>query len=119
MLFAGARQPLYYIHNDKINIINGDKKSLGYKKSNLDFTFTTHTINLEEGMSLYLTTDGFLDQLGGAKRFPFGKKRFKKLLMENYQLPFEEQSEKLLQAFKEYKGNNDRQDDVTVLGFRI
>lgn len=119
LLFAGAKLPLYYIHNEKLDIINGDKQSLGYKKSKVDFTFTTHTVNLEEGMSLYLTTDGFLDQLGGAKRFPFGKKRFKKLLMENSQLPFEEQSEKLLQAFKEYKGDNDRQDDVTVLGFRI
>jgi len=119
LLFAGAKQPLYYIHNEKLDIINGDKQSLGYKKSNVDFTFTTHTVNLKEGMCLYLTTDGFLDQLGGAKSFPFGKKRLKKLLMENYQLPFEEQSEKLLHAFKEYKGDNERQDDVTVLGFRI
>ncbi len=119
LLFAGAKQALYYIDNEKLEIINGDKQSLGYKKSNVDFTFTTHTVNIEEGMSFYLTTDGFLDQLGGAKRFPFGKKRFKKLLMDNYYLSFEEQSDKMIQAFKEYKGENDRQDDVTVLGFRV
>ena len=119
LLFAGAKQPIFYIKNNKLETIQGDKQSLGYKKSKVDFTFTTHTVKIEDGMSFYLTTDGFIDQLGGEKRFPFGKKRLKKLLMECYQEPIEEQSEKLLEAFKEYKGDNDRQDDVTILGFRV
>jgi signal transduction histidine kinase/DNA-binding response OmpR family regulator/serine phosphatase RsbU (regulator of sigma subunit) len=117
--FAGAKLPLYYLSHDQLQIIKGDKQSLGYKKSNVDFQFTTHTIEIEPGLCCYLTTDGFIDQLGGSKRFPFGNKRFKKLLMDNHHLPFAEQSEKLLQAFKEYKGNNNRQDDVTVVGFGI
>jgi len=68
-------------------------------------------------MSVYLSSDGFLDQLGGSKRFCFGIKRFKKLLLENCHYKFDEQSEKLLEAFNQYKGDNDRQDDVTVVGF--
>jgi PAS domain S-box-containing protein len=117
LIFAGAKLPLYYIHNDKLTVIKGDKQSLGYKKSDLNFTFTNHTVNIEEGMSFYLSSDGFLDQLGGSKRFRFANKRFKNLLLENYQYTFDEQSERLLQAFNEYKGDNDRQDDVTVVGF--
>ncbi len=117
LIFAGAKLPLYYIHNDKLTVIKGDKQSLGYKKSDLNFTFTNHTVNIEEGMSFYLSTDGFLDQLGGSKRFRFANKRFKNLLLENQRYTFDEQSEKLLQAFNEYKGDNDRQDDVTVVGF--
>jgi serine phosphatase RsbU (regulator of sigma subunit) len=117
LTFAGAKLPLYYIHNDKLTVIKGDKKSLGYKKSDLNFTFTNHTVNIEEGMSCYLSTDGFLDQLGGVKRFPFGNKRFKNLLLENGHDSFDKQSEQLLRAFNEYKGDNDRQDDVTVVGF--
>jgi len=117
LTFAGAKLPLYYIHNDKLTVIKGDKKSLGYKKSDLNFTFTNHTVNIEEGMSCYLSTDGFLDQLGGPKRFSFGNKRFKNLLLENCHYTFDKQSEQLLQVFNEYKGDNDRQDDVTVVGF--
>jgi len=41
----------------------------------------------------------FLDQLGGQKRFPFGNKRFRKRLMENNQYPFDEQYDKMLEAF--------------------
>lgn len=117
LIFAGAKLPLYYIYNDQLTVIAGDKQSLGYKNADLDFTFTTHTVKIESGMSFYLSTDGFLDQLGGAKRFPFGKKRFRKLLMENRHYAFDEQSERMQRAFYEYKGEHDRQDDVTVLGF--
>ncbi|RKZ82945.1 MAG: hypothetical protein DRR19_19845 [Candidatus Parabeggiatoa sp. nov. 1] len=117
LLFAGAKLPLYHIHNEQISVITGDKQSLGYKKSKLDFTFTTHTIEIEAGMFFYMSTDGFLDQLGGPKRFSFGKKRFKQLLQDNCHNDFDEQSDKMLGAFKEYKGNNDRLDDVTVVGF--
>jgi len=117
LTFAGAKLPLYYIQGDKLTTIKGDKQSLGYKKSQLDFVFTSHTIEIEKGMSIYLATDGFIDQLGGSKRFPYGRKRFENLLLENCQKSFEEQSQTLRQAFDDYKGDNDRQDDVTVVGF--
>jgi PAS domain S-box-containing protein len=117
--FAGAKLPLYYIYNDQLSIIAGDRQSLGYKRSNLDFEFSTHTVSIEPGMSFYMSTDGFLDQLGGPKRFPFGNKRFRQLLMENRHDAFEEQSAKMVRAFNEYKGEHDRQDDVTVVGFNL
>ncbi len=119
LTFAGARLPLYYINNGELTIVKGDKQSLGYKKSDIKFKFANHTIKLESGMVCYLSTDGFLDQLGGKKRFQFGRKRFKNLLLENYQRSFSEQSQIILQAFNDHKDDNDRQDDVTVVGFLI
>jgi len=117
--FAGAKLPLYYNKEEQLNIIIGDRQSLGYKNSNLEFEFSTRTVKIEAGMSFYLSTDGFIDQLGGDKRFPFGNKRFRMLLQEIRHLSFEEQSKKMMQAFKEYQGDNDRQDDVTVVGFGL
>ncbi|MDM8566768.1 two-component regulator propeller domain-containing protein [Candidatus Halobeggiatoa sp. HSG11] len=119
LIFAGAKLPLYYLQQEKLTVIKGDKKSLGYKKSDLNFTFTNHTINIEAGMSCYLATDGFSDQLGGSseRKLRFGSKSFKNLLLENQHYSFDEQSAKMLQAFNDYKGDNDRQDDVTVVGF--
>jgi serine phosphatase RsbU (regulator of sigma subunit) len=70
-------------------------------------------------MCFYLTTDGFVDQLGGEKNFSFGNKRFRKILRENSRKPFEEQKSVLLHALNEWQraGKKDRQDDVTVVGF--
>ncbi|MDM8560638.1 SpoIIE family protein phosphatase [Candidatus Parabeggiatoa sp. HSG14] len=117
LTFAGANLPLYYIYQNQLHVIKGNKHSLGYKKSDVDFDFMAHTIKIKKGMSFYLSTDGFINQLGGSKRFSFSRKRFKLLLLENCHLSFDEQAKKLLQAFNHYKGDNDRQDDVTVVGF--
>ncbi len=117
LTFAGAKLPLFYIQNGELTVIKGDKKSIGYKRSDVDFRFTDHTVKIEKGMSFYMASDGFTDQMGGEIRRRFGVARFRELLRENAGLPFEEQRNRLLDAFGKYKGENERQDDVTVVGF--
>ncbi len=115
LIFAGAKLPLFYVHNSEVTVIKGDKQSIGYKRSDPNFEFTNHMIRIEKGMSFYMSTDGFWGQLGGELKLSFGQKRFKSLLKEVEHLPFEEQREILVQRFNEYK--DVRQDDVTVAGF--
>jgi len=117
LIFAGAKLPLYYLEDGQFQMIKGDKQRLGYRKSDVNFTFTNHRLPLKEGLSYYLATDGLLDQVGGTKRLPFGKKRLGEVLLENCHLSFEEQAVKLTEAFKEYRGEHECLDDVTVVGF--
>jgi serine phosphatase RsbU (regulator of sigma subunit) len=119
LLFAGARLPLIYVDNQEFKVIRGDKHSLGYKKSDVHFSFTTHTIELIENFTFYLATDGYSDELGGEKRLPFGNQRFRKLLLEHSYADLPTQKQQLAQAMQEYKGHHDRQDDITVLGFQV
>jgi len=117
LIFSGAKLPLFYVHNREVSVIKGDKQSIGYKRSDPNFEFVNHTIRIEQGISFYMSTDGYWDQLGGERRRSFGKKRFRNLLKDVAHLPFEEQQPIFLQRFDEYKSENDRQDDVTVAGF--
>lgn len=120
LTFAGARLPLTYIDKDNnLTTIKGDRQSIGYKKSDLHYNYTSHEILFEDGMTFYLQTDGIIDQLGGNKRFPYGNRRLKELLLENCHLPFKEQQERILKAFEDYKGGNEIQDDISVIGFRV
>ena len=70
-------------------------------------------------MSFYMSTDGFLDQLGGEKNRLFGRKRFIETLEKAYPMKFDDQQKLLETVFKEHKGDHDRQDDVTVIGFNL
>jgi len=119
VVFAGAKLPLIYIYDDKLTIIKGDKQNIGYRRSNLDFNFTNHTIAFKKGTSFYIYTDGIIDQLGGEKRRTFGTKRFKQLLKANYRESFENQKKNIYEAFYAHKGNEEIQDDVTVVGFNF
>ena len=119
LTYAGSNLPLTYLKNGDMTTIKGDRQSIGYKKSDLNFKFTNHQVDIQKGMTVYLYTDGIIDQLGGEKRFSFGKKQFNSLLLENSGLSLNEQKAEIIRAFEEYKGDNERQDDVTAFGFRI
>ncbi len=117
--FSGAELPLFYLQNGEYMMIRGDRHSIGYKKSKADFEFKEHIIDISTETSFYLTTDGFIDQNGGEKGFPFGKKRFKSLIEENYEKAFEKQKTIFSESLKEYQKDEERNDDVTVVGIKI
>jgi len=122
LVFAGAKLNLVCVQNGEAEFIRGDRQSIGYKQSrkyDIDFDFTNHVINIEKGMRFYMYTDGFVDQLGGNKRRTFGTSRFLQMLSENSTTPFEEQEKNFLETFDAYRNKNERQDDMTIIGFRV
>ncbi len=117
--FAGANTPLFYIKDKNLQVIKGDRYSVGYKKCSLDYTYTQHTLKVEDGMCFYLTTDGFLDQNGGDKSFSFGKRRFLKLIEKYYDKSMQQQKEIFSEELAQYQGEEERNDDITLLGLKI
>jgi PAS domain S-box-containing protein len=116
--FSGANLPLFHVRNGQTCMIKGDRHSVGYKSSNADYDFAEHQVDVAPNDFFYVSTDGFIDQNGGAKGFPLGKKAFSELLQQQYTLPMYMQKEALLDALRVYQGNEQRNDDVTVIGFR-
>jgi len=70
-------------------------------------------------MRFYMATDGYADQMGGLKRRRFGSKRFKDLLLKNEDKSFDAQRRELIRTINEYRGDSERLDDITVVGFAL
>lgn len=120
MLFAASRLNLYIMDNGVMDIIKGDPHSIGYVSSDLFYEFTTHRIpQADLGKIFYITTDGYVDQLGGTRNRRFGSKQFKQLIMDNHSLDFAEQKKKFVQTLRSYRDDNPRTDDVTLTGFML
>jgi len=115
--FAGANLPLFVFIDNQLTMIKGDRHSIGYKQSNPAFEFTDHVINISSKTKLYITTDGYIDQTGGFKGFCYGNKNFRQLLEHISNLPFSEQKQSMLETLQEYE--NERKDDVTVIGMQL
>ncbi|NQY08640.1 MAG: SpoIIE family protein phosphatase [Flavobacteriales bacterium] len=89
------------------------------------FPFTTHVFELQKGDTIYVFTDGFVDQFGG-ENLPDGKpveKKFKAkalraLLLSIQNEPMETQKELLTEAFNKWQGSLERVDDVCVIGVK-
>lgn len=116
--FAGAKTPLYFIQNGKLNTVKSNRISIGYN-NNIDFEFKEYEIDIKDETYFYLSTDGFYDQNGGSHGFPFGKKAFEKLIQDNYEKDFKEQKDIFLDTLNEYSSKKPRNDDVCFLAFKI
>ncbi|MFI3156594.1 MAG: SpoIIE family protein phosphatase [Methylococcaceae bacterium] len=121
LIYAGAKTPLFYIGNasSEVCLLEPDRKGVGYVDTPMDYQWTNQQLSLTKEMCIYLTTDGLIDQIGGLKKIAFGKKRFSKLLQENYLKPMPEQESIIMQAYYDYQGKQRRRDDVCLMGFRF
>jgi len=116
--YAGANIALLTMQKGEMKRIKGDRHSIGYKTSDPDFEFHDHSLGFDETMQFYITSDGYIDQNGGEKGFPMGKKRMIKLLEESSKKPMKDQKALLEEALLNYQGEECRNDDITVVGFR-
>lgn len=65
---------------------------------------------------LFLFSDGFADQKGGAKNEKFFYQNFRDLLVACSNHPMQEQENFIQQTFTDWKKDNEQLDDVTVVG---
>ena len=140
--FAGANNPMYVLSQKPLNFITenstenirieqaenwqlteikADKKPIGGRviKQN-DLNYTLHLFELDQEMRIYLFSDGFVDQIGGEGRKKLMSKGFKKLIIDNHQIPFNEQGVILENFFENWIYETKKQlDDVMLLGIKI
>lgn len=104
-----SRNGLEELPKDKMPVGKGERKD----------SFKLKSIDYNAGDILYLYTDGYADQFGGAKGKKFKYKALNQLLLENCKNSMEEQKKILENTFVNWKGNNEQVDDVCVIGLKL
>lgn len=117
--WAGANNPLWIIRkdSDQIEEIKADKQPIG--KYDNSQAFTNHQVELHKGDSIYLFTDGYLDQFGGEKGKKFKSANLKKLFLKIRNSAMKAQFETVTQTFENWQGDHEQVDDVCVIGVRL
>ena len=109
------------ISSDTHNLyeVKGDKQPIGYF-GGMGTLFTKTCIQLHEGDRIYLSSDGFQDQIGGPKGKKFLSKRFKEYILEISQNPLDKQKELLNETLKNWMlPNFEQTDDICIWGVEI
>ena len=114
--FAGAFNPMYLIRDNKIIEKRGDRLSVGLGLPGSEPSFTNHTISLEKDDMIYIFSDGYADQFGGAEGKKYKYRRFRHLLLNIHKLPMKEQKTLLLESIERWQGSYDQIDDMLVIG---
>ncbi len=122
--FSGANNPLYIVrkskqlndNNHQLIHLKPDRQPIGaFIKEQ---PFTNHHFELQANDTLYLFSDGIIDQFGGEYSDKYKSQRFKKLLIEIQNQPLATQKELILEAYENWKGRIKQVDDIVVLGIK-
>jgi serine phosphatase RsbU (regulator of sigma subunit) len=134
--FAGANHPLYLIRRKEIIKgedlesytsletedfqlfeLKGDKQPIGIHWEEKEFT--DHTFGLQKHDTVYVFSDGIVDQYGGPDRKKYKAHNFKKLLLSIQKEPMTKQKQLIANAFDSWRKNFEQIDDVCVIGVRM
>ncbi len=121
LVYAGANRPLWIIRKGagQVSEIKADKQPVGGLESDSRKPFSNKEETLSEGDRIYLSSDGYADQFGGAKGKKFMVRNFQELIFSLINQPMKEQEEALRQAFAKWRGNAEQVDDILVIGVEI
>ncbi|MBI2967003.1 MAG: tetratricopeptide repeat protein [Bacteroidetes bacterium] len=113
-----ANNPLYLIRNGTLTEFKPDRFPVGIYEGEIK-PFALQEVELQKGDMLYAFSDGYEDQLGGEKQKKFKSDKLKNLLVSISDKNTEDQKRLLEKTFREWKGENEQTDDVTLIGIRI
>ena len=118
--FAGAKNPLIVIKNNELEVFKGDSHPIGGSQGGADKEYTKHVINIDQPTFVYMISDGYQDQFGGAEGKKFMIKNLKELFLQLHQEPFEQQRNVLDTTIEAWKGKKEKQiDDILIMGFKV
>ena len=116
--FSGAYNPLYLIRNKELCQYKADKMPIGLSRKK-EKSFTNHEINLEKGDSIYIFSDGYIDQFDKNNKEKFKTKRFQELLVRINGMPMNQQKTVLNNIIEKWRGEVEQIDDILVVGVKI
>jgi serine phosphatase RsbU (regulator of sigma subunit) len=115
--YSGAYNPLWIVKNGELIELTADKQPIGVYENEKDFS--VNQLQLSTGDVIYLFSDGYADQFGGAKGKKFKYKALGELILNNHQKPMLEQKDLLNDTFESWRGDLEQVDDVCIIGIRL
>ena len=118
MQYAAANNSLLVIRNNKFVVLPADRMPVGKSPKDTQ-PFTLQSFALQKSDIVYLITDGYVDQFGGAKGKKYKHKQLQETILSLSDLSLEKQKYQLDKKFEAWRGNLEQVDDVSIIGIKI
>ena len=115
---ACANNSIYILRNGEVFEVKPDKMPIG-KYVGEEKPFTLNELKVQEGDLIYTLSDGFCDQFGGEKGKKLMTKRLKEWIAELSPLNMVDTKNKLEERFKQWIGEGEQIDDVTIVAIKV
>ena len=116
--YAGACNSLILVREGVSETIKADRFPIGMEFSG-ERKFSNQEIDVRSGDMIYIFSDGYADQFGGADCKKFKINNLKNVFEDIYKLEMVEQKEYLENMLVEWMGEQSQVDDILIIGTRI
>jgi PAS domain S-box-containing protein len=117
--YAGAHRPLYIMKGSAMEEVKGNKFPIGGGIFKNQTNFTNTYVKLNEGDSIYFSSDGFPDQFGGPEGRKFGPKRVRDIIERVHTSSMNEAVTIFDQEWEGWRGDHKQTDDVLLIGIKF
>lgn len=116
--FSGVHNPLVLVRDGELQVFKTDRHDIGKPFTEKFTAYTQHEISLQEGDMVYIFSDGYADQFGGAMPQKLMAKRFREILRKIHTWPTSEQHAYLGEYLTAWKADESQTDDILIIGIR-
>jgi serine phosphatase RsbU (regulator of sigma subunit) len=118
--YAGVKNPLYLISNGRLVEYRAKNRPEEYSEEG-EYLYSSERIQLNSGDTIYLCSDGYIDQFGGKNHKKYLSSRFRSLLLNITGYSMAEQGDLLYEEMEQWRDENheEQTDDILVIGIRI
>jgi len=120
LTYSGVGNLFYFVSNGKIIEIKSEYFKEDSNPAN-EYLFASNKLQLKNGDNLYISSDGYADQLGGKNRKRYQRKTLMDLLFKIHNSPMAEQSDMLYEEIEQWREEyfEEQTDDISIIGIRI
>lgn len=118
--YAGANRPLWIVRKNanQLEEIKATKAAIGGLTAD-DLYFNSHEIQLQQGDTIYLCTDGYADQFGGKEEKKLKTKKLKEILVNIQNKSMQDQQLFLNNFFETWRDGTEQVDDILIIGVQL
>jgi serine phosphatase RsbU (regulator of sigma subunit) len=118
--YSVAKFGCLYLREGQVIPLEVNRQSIGHNYPGAaPKKFQSTRMEIKRGDQLYLFSDGYEDQFGGALNKKYKKARLRDTLMEISNQSPDTQKAVLRDNFKSWKGRNSQTDDVLIMGIKF
>jgi len=115
VLLSSAKRHSFIRQNGKIEIISGDKRAIGGGEI-MQRPFTLSRFQMQKDDALFMFSDGYPDQFGGADGRKLKLSGARKIVEELSEVPKEQYAQRVQSNFELWQADFDQIDDVLFMG---
>jgi serine phosphatase RsbU (regulator of sigma subunit) len=115
---SSGNTPVMVFDGSHFNRIKGQKIYVGEGRIVNKEDVNTLFIPANPNHAFYVASDGLYDQCGGERGIPYSNKEIKKIITTHHGAEMNQITDKIWEAFCQYKGNQMQRDDVTMIAFK-